>query len=120
MIVISVVNVSIQLRGYLTRFLSEIQAGLFIGDVSARVRDLLWERIEKEMSEDGRATIAYDMDNEQGYIVKYLGGNRKVIDLDGLQVIGVQKNKPDSDNKSKDYKSNEVKHWSNAYWRRRR
>lgn len=47
MIVIFVVNVSIQLRGYLTRFLSEIQAGLFIGDVSARVRDLLWERIEK-------------------------------------------------------------------------
>ena len=31
-----------------------------------------------------------------------------MIDLDGLQVIGVQKNKPDSDNKSKDYKSNEV------------
>ena len=50
-------------EGYLTRFLSEVQAGLFVGKVSARVRDLLWERIEKEMSEDGRATIAYDMDN---------------------------------------------------------
>ena len=38
MIVISVTNAPAQLRGYLTRYLSEIQAGLFVGCCSARVR----------------------------------------------------------------------------------
>ena len=38
MIVISVTNAPPQLRGYLTRYLSEIQAGLFVGCCSARVR----------------------------------------------------------------------------------
>lgn len=75
-----------QLRGYLTRFLSKVQAGLFVGKVSARVRDLLWERVNNDLSyNNGRAVIAYDMDNEQGYVIKYLDGGREVVDLDGLR-----------------------------------
>lgn len=73
-------------EGYLTRFLSEVQAGLFVGKVSARVRDLLWERVNNDLSyNNGRAVIAYDMDNEQGYVIKYLDGGREVVDLDGLR-----------------------------------
>ena len=54
MLVISLVNAPAQLRGYLTRFLSEAQAGLFVGEVSVRVRDLLWQRIDKDLPEDGK------------------------------------------------------------------
>lgn len=120
MIVISLVNAPTQLRGYLTRFLSEVQAGLFVGKVSARVRDLLWERANNDLSyNNGRAVIAYDMDNEQGYVIKYLGGGREVVDLDGLQVIGVSKSNEKKHVKTEDVSKKEVKHWSNAYWRRR-
>ena len=43
MTVISLVNAPTQLRGYLTRFLSEVQAGLFVGKVSARVMVIVGE-----------------------------------------------------------------------------
>ena len=69
MLVISLVNAPAQLRGYLTLFLSEAQAGLFVGEVSARVRELLWQRIDKDLPEDGKAMIAYNMDNEQGFLL---------------------------------------------------
>lgn len=32
------------LRGYLTRWLLEISAGVFVGSVSTRVRQLMWKR----------------------------------------------------------------------------
>ena len=125
MLVISLVNAPAQLRGYLTRFLSEAQAGLFVGEVSARVRDLLWQRINKDLPEDGKAMIAYNMDNEQGYIIDYLNGDRVICDLDGLQIVGLKKKSNSEDSagvlKSKEDRNDKhVKHWSNAYWRRRR
>lgn len=90
--------------------------------MSARVRDLLWQRIDKDLPEDGKAMIAYNMDNEQGYI-DYLNGDRVICDLDGLQIVGLKK-KSNSEGSASVLKSKEdrndkhVKHWSNA--RRRR
>lgn len=46
MMVISLTNSPSQLRGYLTRYLSEVQAGLFVGCCSTRVRDALWNRVK--------------------------------------------------------------------------
>ena len=121
MIVISLTNGPMQLRGYLTRFLSEAQAGLFVGEVSARVRDLLWDRICSDLPQgSGRAMLAYDMDNEQGYVIQYFGGERRIVDLDGLQVVGIKKKtmtEPQDVNEKSDERP---RHWSNAYWRRRR
>lgn len=35
------------LRGFLTRWLLEISAGVFIGSPSARVRDILWSEVQQ-------------------------------------------------------------------------
>lgn len=66
MIVISVTNAPAQLRGYLTRYLSEIQAGLFVGCCSARVRDALWKRVQDDLPEHGKAILVHNDGNEQG------------------------------------------------------
>lgn len=46
------------LRGDLTRWLLEVSPGVFVGNVSARVRDGLWARI-LAMVRNGRAIMVY-------------------------------------------------------------
>lgn len=53
------------LRGHLTRWLLEISAGVFVGKVTARVRDLLWQRTV-DMVKTGRAIMVFAANNEQG------------------------------------------------------
>lgn len=74
------------LRGFLTRWLMEISAGVFVGRVSARVRDQLWERVE-EMAKDGRAIMVHAVDSEQGLDFRVLRHDWEPVDLDGLRVM---------------------------------
>jgi len=55
MIVIIVSSIPQQLRGYLTRFLMEPSTGVFVGHVSARVRDSLWSKVADNIGV-GKAT----------------------------------------------------------------
>ncbi len=48
------------LRGHLTRWLLEISAGVFVGHVSVRVRDLLWLNV-CEMTSGGRALMVFSV-----------------------------------------------------------
>lgn len=87
MMLILMENVPESLRGECTRFLLEIKAGVFLGTVSATVRELLWEKVKYKCREGG-AILAYSYPNEQGYILEMWGDpRRKVIDLDGLSFI---------------------------------
>jgi CRISPR-associated protein Cas2 len=64
----------------------EIDTGVYVGNVSARVRDELWQRIE-ETCKNGRAVLAYDTNNEQGVDFKVHGGTWEPIDYDGLKLM---------------------------------
>lgn len=57
MLVIAVESVPERLRGRLGVYLIEIRAGLYIGDVSKRVRELLWEQVRFYCGE-GNAVMA--------------------------------------------------------------
>lgn len=52
------------LRGELTKWLMEINPGVFVGNPSRRIRDDLWERT-KEAIQDGRAVLVYSSNGEQ-------------------------------------------------------
>ncbi len=52
------------LRGHVTRWLLEISAGVFVGHVSARVRDELWLQV-LDYVKDGKALLIYTARNEQ-------------------------------------------------------
>ncbi|HRN28093.1 MAG TPA: type I-E CRISPR-associated endoribonuclease Cas2e [Terrimesophilobacter sp.] len=74
------------LRGHLTRWLLEVSAGVFIGYVSARVRDLLWERVV-ELAKDGRAIMIHSAKGEQRLAFKVHRHDWKPVDLDGVQLM---------------------------------
>lgn len=86
MIVIRLENAPISLRGDLTKWLLEIDSGIFVGQVSSRVRDYLWERIVKNVK-NGRATMVFNTNNEQGMEFRVQGNTWEPIDFDGIKLI---------------------------------
>ncbi|MFB6626290.1 type I-E CRISPR-associated endoribonuclease Cas2e [Streptomyces sp. NPDC056374] len=91
MIVISATAVPDHLRGALTRWLLEVTPELYIGTVSARVRDELWTSVAA-CTADGAAVLAYPAANEQGFTLRTVGSRRRVpIDFDGLTLMTFRK-----------------------------
>ena len=86
MIVITLSKVPPSLRGDLTKWYQEIQTGVYVGNVSARVRDLLWERILKNIG-SGEATMAYNAATELGYQFRTTRKDRRVVDYDGIPLM---------------------------------
>jgi CRISPR-associated protein Cas2 len=86
MVVVTLEDCPLGLRGDLTKWLLEIQSGVFVGNVSARVRDLLWDRI-KGMCKSGRAVMVYSTNGEQRLNFKTLGGTWEPIDFDGIKLM---------------------------------
>lgn len=74
------------LRGELTLWFAEVSPGVFIGHVSARVRDRLWERICEQIK-TGRALMIHSARNEQRYAIRSLGHARQPVDVDGLVLL---------------------------------
>lgn len=74
------------LRGYVTRWLLEISAGVFVGHVSRRVRELMWERTVS-MVRTGRAIMVTSARNEQRVEFLVHGHHWEPIDLDGITLI---------------------------------
>ena len=86
MIVITLSKIPPALRGDLTRWCQEIQTGIYVGEVSARVRDQLWERILDNIG-NGEATLVYNTNTEQGHAFRTTRKSRRVIDLDGMLFV---------------------------------
>lgn len=74
------------LRGDLTRWLLEISPGVFVGHITARVRDKLWERIES-LVKGGRAIMVYSARNEQHLSFKVLQPDWLPVDCEGIELI---------------------------------
>lgn len=86
MIIITMTDCSIGLRGDLTKWLLEISPGVFVGQVSARVRDQLWERI-KDTTKDGRVTMVFNTNNEQRLDFRVYNSTWEPIDFDGIKLL---------------------------------
>ena len=74
------------LRGHLTRWLLEISAGVFVGHVSVRVRDLLWLNV-CEMTSGGRALMVFSVQGEQRMDFRVHNHHWKPTDFDGLTLM---------------------------------
>jgi len=86
MIVITMTDCPVGLRGDLTKWLLEISPGVFVGQVSARVRDNLWERI-KETVKNGKVTMVFSTNNEQHLDFRVHNSLWEPIDFDGIKLI---------------------------------
>lgn len=87
MIVLVVEKVSPSLRGELTRWLLEVQAGVFVGKVSGLVRESLWQVVTKKLRM-GSALLVYPATTEQGFALRMCGAtSRAVEDFEGLTLM---------------------------------
>lgn len=87
MLVIVTENVPPRLRGRLAVWLIEIRAGVYVGDLSAKVRDMIWQQVEAGI-EDGNAIMAWSTNTESGFDFLTLGKNRRLpTELDGLKLV---------------------------------
>lgn len=84
MVVIMLEKVPTSVRGELTRWMLELRAGVFVGNISALVRDKLWEVICLKLR-GGAAILLHNADTEQGFSIRSYGDTSRTIqDFDGL------------------------------------
>ncbi len=86
MTVIVLTHCPVGLRGFLTRWLMEISPGVFIGGPSARIRAALWEEVQ-QYAGNGRALLAYNTNNEQGFTFQTYDHKWHPVDHEGLTLI---------------------------------
>lgn len=87
MLVVVTEAVPPRLRGRLAVWLLEVRAGVYIGDVSRRVREMIWHQVT-EFTENGNVVMAWATNTESGFDFQTYGQNRREpIDLDGLRLV---------------------------------
>ncbi len=87
MLVIVLENAPDRLRGRLSIWLLEVRAGVFVGDFSVKVREMIWKHVEKGI-EEGNAVMVWDSPNETGFDFLTLGKNRRIPrEMDGVKLI---------------------------------
>ena len=87
MLVIVTENVPPRLRGRLSVWLIEIRAGVYVGDLSTKVREMIWQQVEVGI-EEGNVIMAWSTNTESGFDFLTLGENRRLpVELDGLKLV---------------------------------
>jgi CRISPR-associated protein Cas2 len=87
MTVIVVENVPPRLRGRLAVWLLEVRAGVYLGDVSRRVREMIWAQVKIGVDQ-GNAVVAWKTNTESGFDFETYGSNRRIpVEFDGLKLV---------------------------------
>lgn len=110
------------LRGELTRWLLEIAPGVYVGHLSARVREKVWELTQANIR-NGRAIMVIPARNEQRLEFLTCGDAWEPVTFDGLKLVRRQEKSYGQDaSKSEASRPSTVRQdtgWSIAARRRR-
>jgi CRISPR-associated protein Cas2 len=87
MLVIVVENAPPRLRGRLAIWLLEVRAGIYVGKVSRRIREMIWNTVEVGL-QDGNAVMAWTTNTESGFDFVTLGANRRIpLEMEGVKLV---------------------------------
>lgn len=86
MIVVVLTDCPPKLRGDLSKWLCEINTGVYVGNLNARVRDDLWLRICENLK-NGQATMVYSSGGEQHMEFRVHHTSWECVDFDGIQLM---------------------------------
>lgn len=87
MLVVVTEAVPPRLRGRLAVWLLEVRAGVYVGDVSRRIREMVWNQVN-ELAENGNVVMAWATNTESGFDFVTYGDNRRMpIDFDGFRLV---------------------------------
>lgn len=75
-----------RLRGDLSKWLCEINTGVYVGNVSSRVRDAVWDRVCQYLK-NGQATMVYTAAGEQKMEFRTHNTSWEVVDYDGIKLM---------------------------------
>ena len=74
------------LRGSLTKWMYEVSSGVFVGNLSARIREQLWDEVQDQVG-TGRAILIWSSNSEQRMRVAVKDHPWEPVDMDGLTLI---------------------------------
>ncbi len=87
MLVVVTENVPPRLRGRLAVWLLEVRAGVYVGDISQKIREMIWQQVIV-LAEEGNVVMAWATNTESGFDFQTCGENRRMpVDLDGLRLV---------------------------------
>lgn len=87
MVVVITEDVPPRLRGRLAIWLLEVRAGVYLGDVSRRTREMIWQQVS-EGADEGNVVMAWASRSESGFDFQTFGRNRREpVDHDGLRLV---------------------------------
>ena len=86
MIVIMLSDCPPKVRGDISKWLCEINTGVFVGNVSSRVREEVWQRICENIK-SGQATMVFSAPGEQKMDFRVHNTTWEPVDLDGLNYL---------------------------------
>jgi len=87
MLVIVVENVPPRLRGRLAVWLLEVRAGVYVGKVSRRIREMIWQQVV-DGALDGNAIMTWTTNTESGFDFLTHGANRRIpVEMDGVKLV---------------------------------
>src|SRR5688572_13742230 len=98
MVVLILEKVPAKLRGELSRWMIEPRVGVFVGIMSALVRDKLWEKVcatcdevrDKDPRKRGGAVMIARARTEQGFAVRTHGDpSRELVDAEGVTLVRI-------------------------------
>ena len=87
MLVIVTEKVSPRLRGRLSVWLVEVRAGVYVGHLSKKVREMIWDQVVEGVGE-GNAVLTWSTNSESGFDFLTLGKNRRIpVEVNGLKLV---------------------------------
>jgi len=102
MLVVVTEAVPPRLRGRLAVWLLEVRAGVYVGDTSKRVREMIWEQV-LGLIEDGNVVMSWQTNTENGFDFATCGRNRREpIDMDGLRLVRFHPEEPSTPTETHD------------------
>jgi len=87
LMVVATENVPPRLRGRLALWLIEVRSGVYVGNYSVKVREMIWDHVEEGI-EGGNAVMVWADPGDAGYDFRTIGENRRIPkDMDGVRLI---------------------------------
>ncbi|MDR1768047.1 MAG: type I-E CRISPR-associated endoribonuclease Cas2e [Propionibacteriaceae bacterium] len=87
MIVLLLSQSPASLRGVITRWLLEVSEGVYVGRVSARVREALWTRVAADLNRGSRAVLIWPDGGDQGLGFRVHNRESDIVDFDGITLV---------------------------------
>ncbi len=81
-------NSPASLKGLLSRWLIEVKSGVFLGNPSSRIRDILWDKTVLHPKNHGYALQIWSEPGPQGFAYRSWGeGPREFVDFEGVALV---------------------------------